>query len=185
MEPSELPGLIERFSRGDSRAAERLLRHAMTISLRTAAAVLSSRDQARDVSQDVAVDVIRGIDKLDAPERFDAWVHRITVRKTMRALRARRRAEHDELPTGQSMPGSGLAMAAADRAVIRAAIAELPERQRIAIALKYVHGLSSAEIADALDCRVGTVDSLLSRARSLLRRNPMLADFEPNGGSIA
>jgi len=45
--------------------------------------------------------------------------------------------------------------------------------------LRYVHDLSHAEIAAALGCRVGTVDSLLSRARSALRDSDALTLYAP------
>ena len=43
----------------------------------------------------------------------------------------------------------------------------------------YVAGLTDTEIAAALDCRRGTADSLLSRGRSALQANPLLADLRP------
>jgi RNA polymerase sigma factor (sigma-70 family) len=63
---------------------------------------------------------------------------------------------------------------------LRAALAELPPRQRVALALKYVAGLTDSEIAAALDCPRGTADSLLSRGRAALQANPLLADLRPS-----
>jgi len=48
-------------------------------------------------------------------------------------------------------------------------------RQRAAIALRYIYGLSDVEIAAALGCRAGTASSLLTRARDLLRKSGLLA----------
>jgi RNA polymerase sigma-70 factor (ECF subfamily) len=62
---------------------------------------------------------------------------------------------------------------------MRRALADLPERQRIALALRYVHDLSEEEVAEALGCRPGTAASLLSRGRELLRQSAALADFAP------
>jgi RNA polymerase sigma factor (sigma-70 family) len=50
------------------------------------------------------------------------------------------------------------------------ALAALPARQRAAIVLRYVEDLSERDIAAALKCRPGTVKSMLSRARDLLRK---------------
>ena len=72
------------------------------------------------------------------------------------------------------------------RQALAAALAQLPPRQRLALALRYVHDLSDAEIAAALGCRVGTAHALLSRARAALRQDPLLAELAPattTGGS--
>jgi len=50
------------------------------------------------------------------------------------------------------------------------AVAALPFRQRAVLVLRYHHGLSEAEIADALECRPGTVKSLASRALDTLKK---------------
>jgi DNA-directed RNA polymerase specialized sigma24 family protein len=52
------------------------------------------------------------------------------------------------------------------------ALQRLPPRERIALILRYVHDLSDEEIAAALQCRRGTVGSLLSRGREHLRQTP-------------
>lgn len=65
----------------------------------------------------------------------------------------------------------------AARAALASALGELPPKQRLALALRYVHDLSDAEIAAALGCRTGTVHALLSRGRSALRRDQQLAEL--------
>jgi RNA polymerase sigma factor (sigma-70 family) len=61
------------------------------------------------------------------------------------------------------------------QASLRAALADLSPRQRAAVALRYIHGLTDAEIAAVLGCRAGTASSLLTRARDLLRKSGFLA----------
>jgi RNA polymerase sigma factor (sigma-70 family) len=63
---------------------------------------------------------------------------------------------------------------------IKAALAQLPPRQRLALALHYVAGLTDSEIAAALGCGRGTAGSLLSRGRAALQANPLLAEFRPS-----
>jgi RNA polymerase sigma factor (sigma-70 family) len=176
---------LERFRLGDRMATEALARRACRLALRTSAAILQSREEASDVAQDVAVDVLRSLHRLRDPDAFDAWVHRITVRRTLRQLRHRRRAQSIEIPLGRlaesDEPKTPAVLdreaALGARAVLAAALAELQPRQRIALALRYVHDLSDAEIAAALGCRQGTVHALLSRGRAALRRDPQLAQF--------
>lgn len=170
---------------GDPNATEELARDATRLALRTAAALVESREEAADIAQEVAIDVLSTLDKLRDPEAFDAWVHRITVRRTLRRLKKRRRARANEMPLAlleaseQPPAPEGLDRdtVLAARSALADALAELPPKQRLALALRYVHDLSDAEIAAALECRTGTVHALLSRGRSALRQDPQLAEL--------
>jgi RNA polymerase sigma-70 factor (ECF subfamily) len=141
-------------------------------------AVLGDREDAADVAQDVALDVLRGLRGLRNPESFDGWVRQITVRRSIRAARRRRLLRKVELPLAEA-EGRDMVPTATDavhlQAALRAALADLSARQRAAVALRYIHGLSDAEIAAALGCRAGTASSLLTRARTLLSKNGLLA----------
>jgi RNA polymerase sigma factor (sigma-70 family) len=175
--------LVARAHAGDARATEALARRACRLALRTACAILRNRDEASDIAQDVAVDVLRSLGRLRDAEAFDAWVHRITVRRTLRHLKRRARAvevplDAHEPPVDHTEPEAAIAA----RELLASALAELPARQRLALALRYVHDLSDAEIAEALGCRTGTVHALLSRGRTALRRNPLLAALLPAPG---
>jgi RNA polymerase sigma factor (sigma-70 family) len=153
------------------RERERVARAAMTIALRTAAAIMGSREEAADVAQDVAVDVLRSLDTLREPAAFEAWVHKITVRRTLRALRKRRRVVEVPYALALELPAEledrDLVLSA--RETLAQAMKTLPAKQRIALALRYVHDLDDQQIAEALGCRRGTVHALLSRARASLR----------------
>jgi RNA polymerase sigma-70 factor, ECF subfamily len=170
---------VERARQGEAAAADVLVRRVGRISLPLAVAVLRDRDVAGDVAQDVAVEVLRSLSRLRDPERFDAWVRRIAVRRTLHAAKARRRRAALEVELGAFDEPSEehTADALAERDALRAALASLPPRQRVALALRYVHGLTDAEIAAALGCRPGTAASLLSRGREFLRRHESLADL--------
>jgi RNA polymerase sigma factor (sigma-70 family) len=183
LRPSPIAAEVTRLRGGDPAAAEAVARHASRLALRTAAAILRSREEAADVAQDVAVEVLRSVRKLRDPNAFDAWVHRITVRHVLRALR-RRRADAAHAPLTELSEAEHPAAVDADRdtvlaarQMLAAALAELPPKQRLALALRYVHDMSDAEIASALSCRPGSVHSLLSRGRAALRRDAQLAEL--------
>jgi RNA polymerase sigma-70 factor (ECF subfamily) len=187
-EPRQLSPIaaeVRRFRDGDAAAVEALATRGCRLALRTAAAILHSRDEASDVAQDVAVDVLGSLRKLRDPEAFDAWVHRITVRHVLRALRRRRSMGRSETPLAllaeadhpDAAGGADRDTVIAARQVLGVALAELPPKQRIALALRYVHDLPDAAIAVALDCRPGTVHALLSRGRAALRHDAQLAEF--------
>ena len=153
----------------------------MTIALRTAAAIMGSREEAADIAQDVAVEVLRSLEQLRDPRAFDAWVHRITVRRTLKALKQRRVevpfALAADLPA--DTPDRDTVLAA--RGALAQALKALPPRQRVALALRYVHDLDDEQIAEALGCRQGTVHALLSRARASLREAPALQELAQGG----
>ena len=169
---------VERFRSGERDAVDIVLAHAYRLSFRTAAAVLLHRGDAADVAQDAVVAAWRRRARLRDPERLDAWLHRITVREARRALARKRRQTASEAPLDAQLAadtGDPLEAMAA-RSGARAALMRLPKRQRLALALRYVHDLSEREIAEALGCRPGTAAALLSRARATLRTSP---DLEP------
>lgn len=175
---------LRRFRDGDPAAAEVLARRACRLALRTAAAILQGREEAADVAQDVAVEVLRSLGKLREPEAFDAWVHRITVRHVLRSLRRRQSARKAETPLALLSEADHPASEGSDRDTVLAArqalffaLTGLPPKQRIALALRYVHDLPDVEIAAALGCRTGTVHALLSRGRAALRRDARLAEL--------
>jgi RNA polymerase sigma-70 factor (ECF subfamily) len=175
---------LRRFSEGDLAVAELLGARALTLALRTAAAIVATREDAHDVALVVAVDVLRTADALRDPAAFDAWVHRITVRRSLRHLRSRRARHAAERPlallTEAGEPAvrrRSMARAISDREALAAALGALPARQQVALTLRYVHDLSDAQIAAALGCRPGTVHALLSRGRAAMRRDPRLADY--------
>ena len=177
---------VELARQGDSEAIEVVARHALRLALRTSAATLGSREEAADIAQEVTIDVLRGLRGLRDPLRFDAWVHRITARRALRYLRSRRgqaRLERslEELQEREHPTAGVRDEPSSIEPAIRRALAELPPRQRLALALKYVADLTDAEIATVLGCRRGTAGSLLSRGRTALHANPSLAELRPSG----
>jgi RNA polymerase sigma factor (sigma-70 family) len=171
--------LVDGVRAGDAAAREQFARYVTRLALRTAAATLGGRDGADDVAQEVAITALQNLHRLRDPERLDAWVHRIAVRRTLDALTRAKRSELLAEPPQGSVNLSESPESVASRLALRDALAALSPRQRIALALRYVHDLTDAEIADALGCRRGTANSLLSRGRALLRRDPVMAQFGP------
>lgn len=85
--------------------------------------------------------------------------------------RTRSRAHRDLMMWDVPDVPAGIDVAAnvADRSAVWQLLGTLPERQRAAIVLRYFHDLPDGEIADALDCRVATVRSLVSRGVAAMR----------------
>jgi RNA polymerase sigma-70 factor (ECF subfamily) len=153
----------------DKRAATDLARHAARIGLRTALAVTGDDHVANDVAQETAVRALRAVRDLRDPDAADAWLHRIATTETRIALRRTRRRRDREGPLDDLAETAPAAEVAPSARAAQAAFDRLPDRQRIALALRYVHDLTQHDIARALKCRPGTAASLLSRGRAALR----------------
>lgn len=127
-----------------------------------------------DVVQDALVRAWRKWDRFD-PGRGSAttWLLAITADRAREARRSRMRRirvvdEHADLPD-QAGPSADLAADLAVDLDLDRAIAELPDRQRLAVELHYFVGLNVEETAAVMGCAPGTVKSTLFDARSRLR----------------
>lgn len=166
-----LEWLVPQACAGDREALSVLAERAAAIALRTGTVALADEYLARDVSQEVAIRALNGLRRLRAADRFDAWVYRITDSEIRRA--ASRRSHRNEVligtyPSEDEDPERSAHQAEDLLQVdvgLRQALAELSERERIALALRYVGDLDDAQISRAMRCRTGTVRSLISRGR--------------------
>lgn len=141
-----------------------------------AARFLGSQEEAEEVVQDVFVKAWRNAHRYDAQRAaVSTWLYRITVNHCID--RRRRRAQRqfigleevnddlvDPAPAAETQVGGRQRLAATRRAIAR-----LPDRQRMALLLSAVAGLSTLEIAQALGTSGGSVEQLLVRARRTLR----------------
>jgi RNA polymerase sigma factor (sigma-70 family) len=64
---------------------------------------------------------------------------------------------------------------------VRRALGELTDRQRVAVVLRIFDDMSEAEVAQAMNCAVGTVKSTTSQALAKLRKDPALTDLIEQG----
>lgn len=139
---------------------------------------LGSDAEARDVAQDVFVQLLAAPDRYRPAARFRTWLYRVVANRCLNE-RARVRNQHrsidpavalrDEPDAGEA-PDEQLARAQ-EAARVREAIARLPDRQRLAVILSRFEALSHEEIAEALGTTISSVESLLFRARENLARD--------------
>jgi RNA polymerase sigma-70 factor (ECF subfamily) len=165
--------LLIQAREGDAAAFARLARLLARPALAQALRILGERQAAEDAVQEALARLWREARRFD-PERgsFAGWWRRILVNC---ALDGRRRlrpcASIDEaMPLADPAPNPEQA---ASRAIIatrvQAAAADLPPRQRAALALFHGEGLSMAEVAVAIGCSEKAVEGLLLRGRAALR----------------
>jgi RNA polymerase sigma factor (sigma-70 family) len=129
---------------------------------RVARAILGDPDAARDAVQEAFASVVRSRGSFRGEGSFEGWVWRTVVN----AARMQRRATRPAVPLDEETAANGHAHPDPQ---LRAAVAALPERQRLVLFLRYYADLDYAAIAETLEISPGTVAATLNSARSSLR----------------
>jgi RNA polymerase sigma-70 factor, ECF subfamily len=152
---------------GDSRtrrAIELLYRERFARFEQVARAIAGDRELAREAVQDGFADALKAVGQFDRRGPLEAWVWRCVVNRAKRARRPSLELLGDP-PEPFNVNGSGNGAGTE----LRARVAALPERQRLAVFLRYCADLDYASIAEALEVEVGTVSATLSQAHRNLR----------------
>lgn len=150
--------------------------------VRTAYLLTGSGDAAEDLVQDTLLRLYPQWHRVQAAEVPLAYVRRSL---TNTFLNQRRRRSSTEVVTDRlpDRPADRTAIDdLVDRDEVWLLLATLAERQRAALVLRYYDGLDDAEIARALDCREGTVRSLISRGLATLRASGNARSARPTAG---
>ena len=178
--------LVERARRGDHDAFAELAGAAITRLDAAARLILRDRELARDAVQDALVRAWRDLPGLRDPDRFDAWLHRLTVHACLDLVRRRRRRpiEVELNPIFAATADEVAAFALRDE--LDRAMARLEPEHRAVIVLRYFVGLPLPEAASSLGIPLGTAKSRLHRAIAALRRTVDAdeAEPEPAGGRV-
>jgi len=165
--------LVLKCQGGDSAALSILIKRWHPKLLRQANRHLYDPDSSKDVVQESWQAVIGGIHKLKDPARFGGWALSITSRKAIDWIRkkqlSRSRAAAD-IEFQKTSEGNASAMKEVLHEKVSAALAKLPDDQRIVLSMFYMESQSIAEISDILKIPVGTVKSRLYHAREHLKR---------------
>ncbi|MDP9387392.1 MAG: RNA polymerase sigma factor, partial [Actinomycetota bacterium] len=163
-------GLVRAVQDGDTEAFDLLFRRHYPTVRRVCARRMADPEEADEVAQAAFVRAYERIHHCTGDRRFGAWVQVIAFRLCADVYRARHRTTPMEDPLGEtSALGTNEcedALLRRERAAeVRQALAALPTRQREVIVARDVEGRRPRDIAATLAVSVGTVDSLLMRAR--------------------
>ena len=132
---------------------------------RLACSILGRSDEAQDMMQDVAERVLRKQGSLQEVENIDAFLTRSVRNACIDRLRRRK----DTTPKIPEVPDEKSPEGWSDRQLVHKALAQLPEKQRLAVHLKDIEGYSGKEIARILETDEANVRTILSRGRRALR----------------
>ncbi len=173
--------LVERAQQGDKRAFDLLVRKYQHKIIKLISRYIADPNEALDVAQEAFIKAYRALPNFRGDSAFYTWLYRIAINtaKNWLVSKGRRPPESDvaaeeaeQLEAGGSLrdydtPDQILAKDEVERAVYEA-IDELPHDLRTAITLREMEGMSYEEIAQAMDCPVGTVRSRIFRAREAI-----------------
>ncbi len=178
-------GLVERARRGDHDAFAELARAAVVRLDQAARLILRDPELARDAVQEGLIRAWRDLPKLRDPDRFDAWLYRLTVNSCIDQTRRRnRRPIEVELMPIHAPFAYDVSSALADRDLVDGVLRRLDERERAIVVLHYFLGMPLTEVAIALGIPTGTVKSRLHRALRAMR-SAIAADAEGPDASPA
>jgi RNA polymerase sigma-70 factor (ECF subfamily) len=174
-EAAEMARLVQLTLGGDSAAFEQIILRYENRIMAMAARLLGAREEARDVTQEVFLRAFKYLHRLDVQKPVEPWLMRITVNVCRDAARLRQRrlatfvdVDEPERVDESPDPYAGLARKQ-EHLILQKALETLPEKERLAIVLRDVEGLSTAEVASILRSSETTVRSQVSRGRLKLK----------------
>jgi len=180
-------GLVERAARGDQDAFAVLVRASLDRLDTAARLIVRDPELARDAVQDGLLRAWRDLRGLRDPDRFEAWLHRLTVNACLDQLRRRRRRPMEVEITDLGIAGEpDPAGAFAERDAVERVLRTLDDRGRAIVVLHYYLGMPLTEVAATLGIPTGTVKSRLHKALGEMRvaggSGPAAALAQPAGG---
>ena len=162
---------ITRAANGDRTAQAALVNRNMPIVFRVAYRMLQDRAEAEDVTQETFLRAWKTLPDWQPKAKFSTWACTVALNLCRDRLRKKKPVLMDEVPeridTGLRPEEALASRQAVDR--IESKIAALPERQREALSLCALEGMTNIEAAETMDVSVRALESLLARARRALK----------------
>lgn len=181
--------LVRRVQRGDKRAFDALVLKYQHRILKLIARYVRDQDEVLDIAQETFIKAYRALANFRGDSAFYTWLYRIAINTAKNHLVAQSRRPPDtdiDAADAVHLEGSGqlrdhdLPEQLVHRDMVETAvfeaIAALPDELRTAITLRELEGMSYEEIAQTMECPIGTVRSRIFRAREAIeaRLKPLL-----------
>lgn len=175
--------LIAEFLKGDERCYIEIVERYTEKVFNLAYRFTRNQQDAEEVLQDVFITIYNKLEKFEGKSAFSSWLYRITVNTALMMLRKKKQTPTvciDDLAPQVTDDWSATSSSSNTidymttrhelRAVLEAAIAELPAEYKTIFLLRDVDGLSNQEVGEILELSVPAVKSRLHRARLMLRK---------------
>jgi RNA polymerase sigma-70 factor (ECF subfamily) len=167
-------GLLERAKTGDLEAFDQLMRLHEKQVLGTALRLVGNLQDAQDAAQETFLRLYKCLKRLPDIQEIKPWLYRVTVNVCNDMHRSRRRRAWEPLSgpdPASSQPDPELAWFDQERGrLVEMALKTLPEKERAAVVLRDMQGLSTREVAEILGSSEVTVRSQISMARGKLKK---------------
>jgi RNA polymerase sigma-70 factor, ECF subfamily len=174
--------LVERVQRGDKAAFDLLVLKYQSRIINLVMRFVRNQTDAQDVTQEAFIKAYRALPNFRGDSAFYTWLYRIAVNtaKNYLAVQSNRRlpevgqdiSEMEQIDNGTALKEmetpENLLLTREIQETVARAIENLPDDLRTAITLRELEGLSYEEIAEAMDCPIGTVRSRIFRAREAI-----------------
>jgi len=175
--------LVEQLKRGDEAAFKTIVETWQNMVYNTALGIVQNAQDAEDIAQETFMQVYHSVSSFKGESKFSTWLYRITVAKALDHERRKKRkkrfgfvkslfGEDSEVvinPPDFNHPGIKLDKKETAATLFKA-ISSLPENQRVAFTLHKVDGLSYQEVSEVMQTSVSSVESLMHRAKTNLRK---------------
>lgn len=185
---------VARFMSGDTSAFDSLFAKYQDYVYNIVYGIVGSSEEARDLSQEVFVQVYRSLPKFRRGARFATWLYRIAVNRAVDAARGSRRWRFlPILDVPSVMDREAPAEMEPERAYVRGeekdaiqkVLMQCPLNHRDVLVLRYYRGLSIEEIAETLTCSVSAAKVRLHRARRVFKEHYVaMPDLEIGPSSV-
>ena len=166
--------VIQRVAQGDERAFGALVEKHQLRVLNTIHRYVGEAAEADDIAQEVFLIVWNKAGSFRGTSKFSTWLYRIVVNQCLQFHRRRKQAVVSLDGMDSDHPPESLQVAddperRARTEAVKRAVAELPDRQRMALVLSHFEGWSYKEVAELMDASVSSVESLIFRAKETLK----------------
>ncbi len=176
--------LVEKLKQGDETAFKFIVEEYKDLVYNTAIGIVQNEEDAEDVAQEAFVQVYQSIHNFKGESKLSTWLYRITVTKALDHERKKKRKkrsailkriflteEDNEIETPDFNHPGVLLDQKENAAELFRAIRKLPENQKVAFVLNKLEGLSYQEISEVMNTSLSSVESLLHRAKTNLKKN--------------
>jgi len=184
--------LVERVQSGDKKAFDLLVLKYQQRIMKVLSRYVRDHSEVQDLAQEAFIKAYRALPNFRGDSAFYTWLYRIAINTAKNFVVAQgRRPPNDDIEATEAEQYDGESAlkdyASPERETLRdeiketvfKAIDELPEDLKTAITLRELEGMSYEEIAEAMDCPIGTVRSRIFRAREAIdsQLRPLLIDL--------